>query len=74
MNMEQRKQLNESEEYDKRVSGDKLREIIEIADKLNWIIPPNVTGYPLMQLSEVEKCMLAMIDDKELQRLRDWAK
>jgi len=37
MNMEQRKQLNESEEYDKRVSGDKLREIIEIADKLNFI-------------------------------------
>ena len=35
-------------------------------------MPPDKTSYPLMQLSEVEKCMLAMIDDFELGRMRQW--
>lgn len=50
----------------------RLKEIIKIADKLKWIYPPNKTSYPLMQLSEVEKCMIAMIDDFELGRMREW--
>ena len=29
-------------------------------------------GYPTMQLSEVEKCMIAMVDDVELCRMQGW--
>lgn len=53
-------------------SIERLKEIIEIAHKLGWIYPPNKTSYPLMQLSEVEKCMLAMVDEFELKRMRKW--
>jgi len=63
---------------------ERLKEIIGIADKLDWIIPINpkaetretarCPSYPLMQLSEVEKCMLAMTNDNDLERLRDWVK
>ena len=54
---------------------ERLKEIITLADKLNWIYPidqPNKRhySYPLMQLSEVEKCMIAMFDDCELDRMR----
>lgn len=57
----------------------RLTEIIQLATKLKWIAPidqPNKRGfsYPLMQLSEVEKCMIAMFDDYQLQRMRDWVK
>jgi len=51
---------------------ERLKEIIKLADKLKWIYPPSGTSYPLMQLSEVEKCMLAMTDDFELDRMRKW--
>ena len=57
---------------------ERLKEIIKIAYKLKWIYPPNKTpkrtSYPLMQLSEVEKCMIAMVDDFELGRMREWLK
>lgn len=52
---------------------ERLKEIIQLADKLGWILPPNDTSYPLMQLSEVEKCMVALYDDAYLDRLRRWA-
>ena len=51
---------------------ERLKEIIKLADKLKWIYNPDKTSYPLMQLSEVEKCMLAMTDDFELDRMRKW--
>ena len=54
---------------------ERLKEIIKIADKLKWIYPPNSwmeNTYPLMQLSDVEKCMIAMVDDFELERMRKW--
>ena len=51
---------------------ERLKEIIKLADKLKWIYPPPEASYPLMQLSEVEKCMLAMTDDFELDRMRKW--
>ena len=50
---------------------ERLIEIIRLAHKLDWV-HPNENSYPLMQLSEVEKCMLAMVDDSELQRMREW--
>jgi len=50
---------------------ERLEEIIKIAKKLGWL-KDNPTGYPLMQLSEVEKCMLAMVNDFELERMRTW--
>jgi len=50
----------------------RLQEILILAKKLNWISPQNITSYPLMPLSEVEKCMLAMINDSHLERLRQW--
>lgn len=55
------------------MNEDRLKEIIKIAAKLKWITP-NPKGYPLMQLSEVEKCMVALYDDFELERMRDWYK
>lgn len=55
----------------------RLKEIIQLAEKLNWIYPieqPNTRkfSYPLMQLSEVEKCMIALYDNKQLERMRKW--
>ena len=53
---------------------DRLKEIIKLASKLGWIVPKDdFLSYPLMQLSEVEKCMIAMYDDSELNRMRKWA-
>ena len=51
---------------------DRLKEIIRMAHELCWIRPPNNASYPSMQLSEVEKCMIAMFDDSELRRMRGW--
>jgi hypothetical protein len=56
---------------------ERLKEIITLADKLNWIYPidqPNKRkfSYPLLQLSEVEKCMIAMYDDNQLEQMRRW--
>jgi hypothetical protein len=52
---------------------ERLQEIIKIAEKLKWVYPKTLGySYPLMQLSEVEKCMLAMTDDLQLERLRRW--
>ena len=56
----------------------RLKEIIRLAHKLGWILPiprpnPNNYSYPLMQLSEVEKCMIALYDNEYLNRMRMWA-
>ncbi len=66
---------------DKKEQIERLKEIIKIAQKLSWILPVTkevekirytyggktyAPSYPLMQLSEVEKCMLAMVDDFDL--------
>lgn len=58
------------------MSKERLKEIIQLAVKLGWVAntPLSDTSYPLMQLSEVEKCMVAMYDDFELERMRKWAK
>jgi len=53
------------------MSRERLKEIILLAHKLNWVYP-NDKGYPLMQLSEVEKCMVAMIDDSAFTLMRAW--
>jgi hypothetical protein len=54
---------------------ERLKEIIKIANKLGWIMKlEKGMSYPPMQLSEVEKCMLAMVDDFELKRMREWEK
>lgn len=50
---------------------ERLKEIMKMAYKLNWTTP-NPSGHPLMQLSEVEKCMLALYDDYQLERMRRW--
>ena len=59
----------------------RLKEIIALATKLKWTYPQTqgtiafpgrILSYPLMQLSEVEKCMVAMVDDFELDRMRKW--
>ena len=52
---------------------DRLIKIIELAHKLNWIFPPiKGQSYPTMMLSEVEKCMLAMVDDSEFERMNKY--
>ncbi len=50
-----------------------VKEIIKIAQNLKWITPQKI-GYPTMQLSEVEKCMLAMVNVYDLDRMRGWEK
>jgi hypothetical protein len=50
---------------------ERLKEIIRMSHKLKWTFI-GATSYPLMQLSEVEKCMLAMVDDSELNIMRKW--
>lgn len=55
---------------------ERLKEIIRCAYELDWLKQPergSSDSYPSMQLSEVEKCMLAMLDDLELERLKRWA-
>jgi hypothetical protein len=55
----------------------RLKDIIKIAYVLSWCFPKEMmkgASYPLMQLSEVEKCMLAMTDDFELSRMKVWYK
>ncbi len=53
---------------------DKMKEIIKIATKLGWINSKVKSGYPTMQLSEVEKCMLAMSSDFQFERMKKWEK
>lgn len=54
-------------------SIERLKEILRIAYELKWITPTQKgKSYPEMQLSEVEKCMLAMVDDFEFKRLKKW--
>ena len=50
---------------------ERLKEIIRIASNLGWITTSNTECYT-MQISEVEKCMLAMVDDTDLQLMRKW--
>ena len=67
----------EEVELIKRASNQEKRlvEIIEIANKLGWVVPPiNGQSYPTMMLSEVEKCMLAMVDDDQFQRIKNYIK
>ena len=52
----------------------RVQEIIKLARKLKWAIKSPDHFLPLFQLSEVEKCMLAMVDDTELERMRTWVK
>lgn len=47
---------------------DRIREIIKITHTLGWI---NKTQ---MLLADIEKCMYAMVDDFELNRMREWYK
>jgi len=70
----------------KKEQIERLKEIIEIAKKLNWLDfsdkslslkykwSQDDSKYPVMQLSEVEKCMCAMVNDWELQRMQNWKK
>ena len=71
------------EKMEKEQQEERLKEIVKIAYKLKWIYSQEesqhanlkpMPSYPLMQLSEVEKCMLAMVDDFELKRMREWYK
>lgn len=55
-----------------QVNG-RLQEIIRFADALGWIRNPMNSDYPLMQLSEVEKCMIAMNDETYYNRMKQWA-
>lgn len=51
----------------------RLKEVIKMAYTLKWITPTRKgMSYPEMQLSEVEKCMIAMWDDNEFNKMREW--
>jgi len=50
----------------------RIKEIMKIAVRLDWCVLVSDKPYPIMQLSEVEKCMLAMADDLYLERMRRW--
>ena len=50
----------------------RLHEIMNIARKLSWLFPnPRGYGYPIMEGSEVEKCILMAMDDVELMRFME---
>lgn len=51
----------------------RLQEIMRFALQLGWIKPKYNSDYPLMQLSEVEKCMIAMTDDVYYEQMKTWA-
>lgn len=51
----------------------RLIEVLKLADVLGWV-SPSISSYPLMQISEVEKCMIAMVDDNQLEQMREWVK
>lgn len=55
------------------MSKERFLRIMFLANKLGWF-SPNPRGYPFMQASEVEKCLIAMYDDFELKRMEDWVK
>lgn len=56
-------------------SIERLKTILGMAFELGWIKKSqNKSEYPIMQLSEVEKVMLAMIDETEYQRMAEWVK
>ena len=58
----------------KNPNHEKINEIICMAEKLGWLSAPPTgkISYPIMQLSEVEKCMLAMVDEGHLNRMKAW--
>lgn len=76
----QEKRRKKQEEYRATFSDERLKrieerikEIINIAIKLKWVLPKRGNdSYPTMQISEVEKCMLAMVNDIDLERMRKW--
>ncbi len=51
----------------------KIVDIIKKAHKLGWL-QANPKGYPLMQLSEVEKCILAVLDEDYMKKINLWVK
>ena len=51
----------------------RFAEIMSIARRLSWFYQ-NRFGYPTMEGSEVEKCILMAIDDSELVQFREAAR
>ena len=49
----------------------RIKEVIRLAEKLGWI-QSNNSGYPLLQLSEVEKCMIAMVNQDQFNQMKIW--
>ena len=69
----------------KKIEEEKIKEIIGIAQKLGWISKQADTlylnhkektmrhpSYSVIQLSEVEKCMVAMVDPTQYEQMRQW--
>lgn len=58
------------------VQEEAIEEVMHMAQELGWINPPNhkppYDSYPTMQISEVEKCMLALLDPEQLKRMKAW--
>ena len=55
----------------------RISEVIKLAEELGWFAPiprsnPQHYSYPIMQLSEVEKCMIAMVDQEQFNQMRVW--
>ena len=50
---------------------EKIQDIIRKAGKLGWF-ESNPAGYPKMQASEVEKCLLAVLDEKYMKQVNQW--
>lgn len=56
---------------------ERVTQVIKLAEELGWFYPieqPNKNhySYPIMQLSEVEKCMIAMIDQNQFNQMKVW--
>jgi len=56
---------------DKKEIGDRIKDIVKKAFELGWV-EHNPFGYPKMQLSEVEKCIYAILDEDYMHQIDKW--
>jgi hypothetical protein len=48
----------------------KVKDVIQKAKKLDWIIV--FQGQPYMHIADVEKTIIALLDEKQMERMNKW--
>ena len=57
---------------DRKEIDDKIVDVIKKVSKLGWI--RRKSGEPLMHLADVEKTIIALFDESEMERIDEWIK